>query len=349
MANTNALEPIVIRREQKTLAFSANLAVPGESDKNTPLQHPGYSRFTVTIIDKTSGSTIFPHANIPQSDISVIWAKKNGVVSARTMYEMLGSHNTTAAPAASGASSSTGAEDPVLGFGRYKGKTVSQAVAEMTAEECRNQAAFFKSNVDRYPRNQVFIDAFERAAREKEGDSSEEPAEKTSSPAATGFGSAMSGVTLYEQKHKFLRSTADEKGNVLVYSISIKYNPAMRYPYVVAIENGYAPITERESGAFNVKESEMVNKQSASIFLTADEAEAVIDRLYAVSQNFDAAMFAGQYRKAKALSATAANVSAASLAKAEDQYVSVETLKAEKDRAEILQMLEDLTQMLANK
>lgn len=343
MANNNSLEPIVIRRESKTLAFSANLAVPGESDKNAPLQHPGYSRFVATIIDKSTGNTIYPHANIPQSDISGIWNKKNAALSARTMYEMLGKNNS---PTTAGSSSNFGTEDPILGFGKHKGKKVSQAAAEMTAEECRKQAEFFEANVDKYPRNRAFIDAFKKAADEKEGISHEEdPTE--SSERVESFGTSIAGVTLYEQKHKFLRSMADEKGNVLVYSISIKFNPAMRYPYTISIENGYAPITERETGAFNVKESEMVNKTNASMVLSADEAESIIDRLYAVSQNFDSMMFAGQYRKAKSLSAAAANVSSESLAKAETQYVSNEVLKAEKDRAEILQMLEDITQMLA--
>jgi len=306
-------EPIVIKREQVTFAVDAQLSVPGANDKVGPIEHVGYSRFVLTIVDKKGEHVVYPTGNIPQSDIAGIYHRKNGIVQARTIYEML-------APT-SGNGPSGG--DVLIPFGTHKGKSVKELCVS-DPEEAKKQLSFYESNLAKYPANQKIVDAFHRAL------SSPADASATAVPA---FSFSLKPVTVYEAKMKFLRSRADDKGNVFVYSISMRYEPEMRYPYIVEISNGYAPISSTATGGFNIEASKMINKVTSSIRLTAAEFEETVDKLYSVSLSFDISMFPGQYRKAKKMAAADAKIDPVVYQKSEASFVPDSILKNEESFA----------------
>lgn len=330
-------DPIVVKREQKTAAFNAMLSAPSDTDKNGPMQWAGYSRFIVTIIDKTGETLTCPHANIPQSDIHGIYAKKNAIVNARTIHEMISLSNGSSASS----SSDSANLDPTIIFGKHKGKKVSEAAATMTQEEIKKQIAFYEDKIPKFPSNIDFVKAYSLYL-----DGNEETAETSSASMPMVPSLRFGATTLYEQKMKFLRSNTDDKGNVLVYSIAITYNPAMRYPYDLRIENGYAPIAETATGGFNVEASKIINKVSANFKFGDTEFEEVVDKLYSNCRDFESMMFATQYRKAKRITAEDAKYTDEQIARSERQYVP-ETVLAQEDKLNnILQMLEEIQQVV---
>lgn len=331
-------DPIVVKREQKTVAFNAMLSAPADTDKNGPMQWAGYSRFTVTIIDKTGENVAYPHANIPQSDMHGIYAKKNAIVNARTIHEMITLSN---GGSASSSGDSVSNLDPTIIFGKHKGKKVSEAVATMTQEEIKKQIAFYEDKIAKFPSNIEFVKAFSSYL-----DGNEETAEASSASMPMVPSLRFGATTLYEQKMKFLRSNTDDKGNVLVYSIAITYNPAMRYPYDLRIENGYAPIAETATGGFNVEASKIINKISATFKFGDAEFEEVVDKLYSNCRDFESMMFSTQYRKAKRIAAEEAKYTDEQISRSEKQYVPEPVLTQEDKLNNILQMLEEIQQVV---
>ncbi len=200
---------------------------PEECSVNPLEIHAGYSRFTVALIkkDEVKSTKSVVTANIPAvDDADRIIARTRACTTLIVNYEM----NKSSAP------DSEAETDPAytvtLMTGNLKGKTPAQLLLEDAVKNRKlliEQYKFLESKLQTYPANQAQLDAIKSAI--KKYDACELEAKET-----TGSERA---VTVYEANFKPLKSTLDESGKVLVYSISIKCYPGRNYPYEVTVSN----------------------------------------------------------------------------------------------------------------
>lgn len=233
------------------------LARPSKSDeKNGPREMPSYSRFTMTLISKSSvNGKSFVFGNIPETDVLGILVPRVNKIHDMLMERELNPQTkkeTSSAP-----------YKYMFGYGKLKGQTVasylSAGVTSQKIEDIKGTRGILMSNIERYPGNRQGVEEIDRILKEiKEG--------TFKADAASG----PSEWPVYIKEHKPLVTRVDKEGRVLTYGIRITCNPAMSMPWAVSIYNGYCPMT-RSGGKDLPEESKMVNRQDISFRLTDDE------------------------------------------------------------------------------
>lgn len=267
MSNKYPNQVYSVKRKSKVLGVDAMFFAPTENDSPFEM-HAGYSRAVLTLLDSSGSKMITYKCNIPATEIPYVYEKTKAIMNAP---------KTTAAAPDDGMSSRP-AYTQKLFDKRFKGKTPAEVLLA-NAEDEQNLLQikdWLSQNIAKYPANKAQIDAIEDAINLlKIGELKEH------------VGSADNGGTvIYSTDYKFM-TTKNEAGHNLIYSVSVVYEPAMKYPYNLNITNCYAPVKTEANGQKNIQMSEATGMMKSSLAMSEAEWFTVMDRLMRTLNNFE--------------------------------------------------------------
>ncbi|MDR0286351.1 MAG: hypothetical protein LBI03_01380, partial [Clostridiales bacterium] len=261
------------KREQIVLSVDNWLDVPNEKYPAPPLQmHNAVSRYVVTIIDKSGAKIITPKANIPAGDIAGIVSIAKAVMVERVRC----AGNSDEAETKTNVSP---AYTQVIPFGRFKNKTPAMILLDNPEDKSDliKTRGFFQENVGKYKKKKKNIDAIDDAiSLLEDGKLNQENAIQI-----------KSGVqTIYDVNHKYMRDT-NSQGHVLFYEMKMECYYANKYPWVITIENFFAPGQQTAKGGLTPKIDEKSGYAKGIIRLSDIEWNQLITRMETNLQNFE--------------------------------------------------------------
>ena len=161
----------------------------------------------------------------------------------------------------------------------FKNKTAAAVLLENPANKdaLLKGKSYLEANLSKYPANKKQIDAIDEALKLLE------IGELTTGTAAPQVAGNI--MTIYKKDCKY-KSTTDEKGNKLVYSISVTCDPTRNFPFEITITNCYAPVSGNSSGQTIVKMSEAVNLKKGTLAVSDSEWLGWVGQAYDLYQNF---------------------------------------------------------------
>ena len=271
------------------LSVETHLSLPDEKSSASPLEAPGYSRFKLTIIDKTGPKPVFPFANIPERDVCAISKATDTAYEKKVMHEA----SQQAANAAAGGSAAYTAR---FHLGNNKGRTPADILIEDPGkrEALLKDREYLKERVGKFTQNQVIIDGIDDAVALLD-------AGKLAKAGASGYMPPV--ITIYDKKYKFLTSESakDSEGRCRIYSISMRCDLSRKYPFVVEVENAMGFVNPTKTGGSAVDMQSLINREKAAMHLTDGEFVGLAAALEGNYKAFQHAVFMSQYEKAKGL------------------------------------------------
>lgn len=271
-----------IVRSKKTLGIDAFLATSQTQKGQSPLElHAGFSRFVFTIIDRTSGTKKFVHANISPDEIDLI--KKKSDLAIERIFNLknglASEEKQELSPAYTVAMTSR----------ELAKKTPAQLLNEDPANKSKLESAkkWLSDNLSRYPNNKTQIDAIDDAI--KLFDDGKLKKDITV---------ASKIIDLYKVDTKIPNSkklNAKYNNKTLVYSISICCQPGQDYPFAINIMNCYASTKTTSTGGIVGEMSTAEGKETFSILLTESEWNILITKLDKITRMFEEQNFKELY------------------------------------------------------
>ena len=272
------------KREQIVFGIDNYLSAPSEKDTVPPLEmHSPFSRFVATIIDKSGNKIITPKANIPANDIP-------GIVSIATaaMAERIRSSNSDTGIEAS--SDVSPAYTQIIPFGRFKNRSPATVLLDNPTdrEELLKTKEFFQSKVSEWPQNQKHIDAIDAAITLMDSGTL-----KQNSAAQVKAGMQV----IYSVNHKYMADT-NPQGHRLFYGMTIECYYNNKYPWVVTIENFFAPGQQTSKGGLTPKIDEKSGYAKGIIRLNDMEWSRMLNRLKSDIRNFESMWYSHMFKEA---------------------------------------------------
>lgn len=333
------LEVFDSKTKQKTLSVASYLypldAELGESPKKL---YNKFSRFSVTIIDKSQSEMITPTCNINVNEMPGIIEKSRcaslidmqmrygkaqelNILSAINkkldcvkgnlsfLFTLLKTGKAPEKKEAAGGSDAADVEKAKavqIPTGSMKGKTPYQVLAENAGnlEQLKKHRKWLQDNIEKYPKNQQQIDAIDAAVRLLEAGKLGEGA---ADDATAGGGETV--IPLLEAVPKPNAHQEPKDGKVDVKEISIDWVVGNKYPVLVSIDNYKAPMEKREDGTVNAIKSKAEGHKKASMRLTVSDWFCLLHKVEAEMANFE--RIYGPIREAMAEAANDANRQAA--------------------------------------
>lgn len=253
-------------RQFGTLSCAENLSVPKEDDcRNAPLEmHAGYSVFHVAIAAKDGSSK----ANIPVSDVPYILEEyrfQRDMLRKCAMTPQRGLAYTESLPE------------------RNCGNKTAAEVLQMEngMQILENARTFFQQNIQKYPKNQIKINAINEALQLYQNGK------------LNGNVPMLPPLYHREFKHK---SEKNDKGHNLIYFIDISANYGTDSPWCFTIKNCYAPI-KQGTIVPDMQKADPIKTREFRI--TQEEMDNLIFRLKRTIEMFETGSFAYQYKLAR--------------------------------------------------
>lgn len=243
----------------KTLSVEALLA---RDNKVSPLIPPRNSIFKISIFGNDGGV----NGNIKEMEVDAIYNASLACINAYFTSDKKDEM-----------------EQVPFFAGRFKGKTPAQVILETKdLQVLRDEKAFLKQNLDKFPRNQELIDSINAAAiAYKNGELSE-----ISSP-----------TIIYHSELRPVGKT-DDNGLKKVYGIDISY---YKGKFQITINNYKAPVDVTDKGAFRVRGGEAVDNKTFSFDLDWNEWLSLIEKCKKTANNYDMLMFRKAWNEAEKL------------------------------------------------
>jgi len=270
------------KREQIVLGIDNYLDPPNEKDTVPPLEmHSPFSRYIVTIIDKSGSRVITPKANIPAGDVAGIVSIAKAAMIERIRYTGSGDEaevQTDASPAYT----------QLIPFGRFKNKSPAAVLLDNPDDrtELMRTRAFLESKVKEFAQNQKHIDAIDDAMAQLDAGTLKQ---ENAAQVKTGM------QVIYAVSHKYM---ADEnsQGHRLFYGMNIECYYGNKYPWVITIENFFAPGQQTSKGGLTPKIAEKSGYAKGVIRLNDMEWSQMISRMESNIQNFETLWFGKMYK-----------------------------------------------------
>ena len=248
----------------------------------------GWSRYGMSIIDKSKESTVVATANIPYSEAIVV-AHKMLVV----CDDFLIGRDKTASKANEqydGAENESAAAYAVtFKAGNLKGKTPGEVVqGENGIKTIESQIAFLQANLAKFPDNQKVIDACNAAISAFKAGTLE-----------TGQDNPRNGTLKWVHRTpiKFLEKRKNKDGKCFIYAYTITCDyEKTDYPWQIGIVNGYADITRKEDGSVNIS-SKVSDRLETSVNLSNDEGIYLAKRMEMTISEFEIVNFRPLYNE----------------------------------------------------
>ena len=271
------------KRETVILGVDNYLKKPDGTDKVPPLEmHSPFSRFVVTIIDKSGTETKTPKANIPAGDVPGIVEIAKLVMLEKLRYESSSSER-------SEGENSIGYTQQIL-IGDFRGKTPADILLENPENKERlvGTRNFLADKADKFPANKKQVEAIDDAiALFDAGNLKKQSGAKRSSV-----------VKIYEVDHKYMRSGKNELGHWLFYGMSITCQFGNKYPWEVTIENFHAPGLQGPKGGLVPKMDEKSGYAKCTFRMSDMEWSQFINRIASDLKYFESCCYATLYREA---------------------------------------------------
>lgn len=270
------------KRETVILSIDNYLSKPDSKDKVPPLEmHSSFSRFIVTIIDKSGTETKTPKANIPAGDVPGIVEISKLVMLEKLRYE-------SSTGEISESALSAGYTQKIL-VGGFRGKTPADILLENPddREKLLSTRKFLADKAEHYASNKKQVEAIDDAIFLLDSGKLQKQAGARRS----------SAVHVYDVDHKYMRDT-NECGHRLFYSMSIVCQYGNKYPWEVTIENMFAPGLPGPKGGLVPKVDEKSSSARCTFRLNDMEWMQLINRLNSDLQYFESCCYLGLYREA---------------------------------------------------
>lgn len=254
-----------IKRKDKVLGADAKLFVPTEAEKTNPLETSGFSRFELTIVNKTPTGTQTATANIPATDIAYVKATTD-----IAMQQML-LNPTIAMPTTTSTTSTSTAYTQKLFDKNFKGQTPAEVLLKDPSQETQllNVKRWLEQNVAKYPANAAQITAITEAVNLLHS------GKLTPADANT---SASANIPIYKSEYKY-KTKKNEKGYNLIYAIEVVCDPTRNYPFIISIMNCYAPVETNATGQKNIKMNTAEDVVKLQMMVTKSEWYAMISKM----------------------------------------------------------------------
>lgn len=275
----------------KTLVASAEFYIQKKEDE-LPFRESNLSRLDISLITKTSGATDVLIFNIPAREINELKLKTDIAV-AKLMESTPTSISATSVNGGADGFSTGPAFTIKLMINAFKGRTAAEVLISNPGNKAEliKGKAWLESNLAKYPANQAQLDAINDALNLLEiGELTTHQPE--SAPVMNN-----NIITLYKREYKY-KAKKDDKGNNLVYSVTISCDPAKNMPFEVSVMNCFAPVITTGSGQTIVKTTEAINSKRANISLSDSEWIGLIYQAYDLYQNFKNINAAAAFKRA---------------------------------------------------
>lgn len=270
------------KREKIVLGIDNYLSRPDERDTIPPLElHSPYSRFVLTIIDKSGSAVLTPKANIPASDIPGIVEISRIAMLKKTRFVSTGA-------SADSAEMSPAYTQQIL-LGNFRGRTPAEILLENpeSKDGLLKTRNFLADKARQYASNQKQMDAIDDAVKLLETGKLKK---KT--------GAVCSGIAkIYDVSHKYMRDTNDQ-GHRLFYGMSIICQYGNNYPWTITIENFFAPGLQGPKGGLAPKMNEKNGYAKCSIHLNDMEWSQMVTRLDSDIRYFESSCYGTLYKEA---------------------------------------------------
>ena len=271
-----------VGRENLVLGIDNYLSAPNDKDTIPPLElHSAFSRFVITIIDKSGEKTSWPKANIPAGDVPGILEIAKVAMINKSRFLSEGKQQETDLPAA---------YTQTISVGSFKGKTPAAILLENPANKATliKTRDFLARKVSQYPNNQNQIDAINNAVELLDkGQLEEENVEARRADMAK----------IYDVCFKYM-STTNEKGHRLFYSMSIICRYTNNYPWEITIENFFAPSTKGPKGGLVPIIDEKSGTSKSTFYINDMEWCQLAAQMEAALRYFESSVYAALYKEA---------------------------------------------------
>ena len=279
----------------RTFGMEARLFSPQEENEErepaAPLEmHEGYSVFKGTLITKEGTDRKFVTFNIPAKDVSYIH-KKTSMVMAEALKNKLKLENKVTK---SEDIPSSAAYTVKITSGTLKGKTPAEILSESESnkEKLENQKKWLIDNVEKYPKNQIQIDAIDEALKL----SADGKLIVSSSSSVTSEGE-LPIIEIYSCPPKNVKPL-DGDGRYTIYDILVTYDGSKGMPFTVSINNCFAPV-DRSKGTNEIVMSKAVSKKKISMALSEEEWFTMVDTMLSHKKMFENLTYPEQLKLAK--------------------------------------------------
>lgn len=273
------------KRETVILSIDNYLSRPDETDTVPPLEmHSPFSRFVVTIIDKSGTETKTPKANIPAGDVPGIVEISKLVMLEKMRYE-------SAAQEPSAEELSIGYTQQIL-VGGFRGKTPADILLENPDDRDKllSTRNFLADKAAQYASNKKQVEAIDDAvALFDAGKLKKQSGARRSS-----------AVRVYDVDHKYMRDT-NAAGHRLFYSMSIVCQFGNKYPWEVTIENTFAPGVQGPKGGLVPKMEEKSSYAKCTFRMSDMEWSQIVNRIKSDLQYFESSCYRNLYHEAIAI------------------------------------------------
>ena len=280
------LQCYAVKRQKQVLSIETHLYPPSEEGSDNPLESPGFSRFRLTILDKSGDKIIYPFANIPERDVSAISKAADAAYYKKLTYD---SEQALRQEDAGGSPAYTAR----FHLGNNKGKSPAEILLD--APEKRSvllkDREYLSERVGTYPANQAIVDGIDDAIALLDAGKLTRAEQTEKAPV----------IVIYEQKFKYLASMKDNEGRCKVYSIRMHCDLSRKYPFYVEVENAMGFVKKTATGASNVEMSTLINKEKTAMNLTDGEFIGMVSTMDTSCKAFQYEGFARQYKKAQDL------------------------------------------------
>lgn len=275
----NSKECVCIQQKQ-TFFILNELTAPEYKDGSEPLlfHHNTFSRFSFVLINEEKKAAT---ANINVKEIPGIFRRVRNL----ELKEILSSGKEK------GKTAKSPAYTTVITNGKLKGKTPAALLME-DAQKNRgmlvSQKNWLESNLAKYPRNKVQIEAIEDALTLLD----------TGKLAAEDADAGYHTETVYSSGMRPLIRRKRPDGKSFVYEIVIRWNGGADKPVEIEIRNYYAPVIQKENGLLNVMTKDRTDETRNVISLTLDQWSWVEHMLETNIRTFENLLASGCYKRA---------------------------------------------------
>lgn len=238
--------------------------------ENAANLHASYSKIYVVGIDTTNGKgpdAVVADCNIDPIKVKRLYEKVLFFTPPKTSGETgngNGNSNSSAAPAAANSG-----DEIAIGFGSNAKLTPSQVLAakgEEGVEELKKIQELLKKNAAKYPINTTKIAQIENAIQKFKNGELGTPA-PAQAPAAADQGQGAVVPIYREQKINPNAANPANGDEFKVTLFSVEYNPKMRSPWTVIIENGWGQLDRRDNGGTAIKRGSYRKEKTVKAFI----------------------------------------------------------------------------------
>lgn len=273
-----------IKRKDKVLGADAKLFIPTEVEKSNPLETSGFSRFELTIVNKTAEGTQTATANIPTMDIPYILKVSDIALNQMICNPIISSSES--------ATNTNLAYTQKLFDKNFKGLTPAEVLLKDPSHETQllNIKTWLEQNLSKYPANKNQIVAITEAIELlHNGKLTTANTESTSSNA---------NISIYKSEYKF-KTKKNEKGYNLIYGIEIICDPTRNYPFIISIMNCYAPVETGANGQKNIKLNQAEQTVKLQMMITTREWYSLISKMNDTRTYFEQSKFLENFKLAE--------------------------------------------------